>query len=241
MTLAEFYRYLSYGELINLSIANDGDGSIVPEAQARIASYTEHALKLLYTRFAHNRHFVILETQEAIKSYQIKSTHAVSDATVGNEAVRFIKDSVDEPFQGNVLKILSLVPIADEENIDPEEVILNDNRNPDTVKFLKYDTLYFKEPVEGKQYVLEYQTGHPAFSLPPDPNQEIELHPVLHDALAKKVAAKVFGTMNGQENLTKSQLLNSEYEDICKMVESQDLLQLSTTHEFKKLTNRGWV
>lgn len=66
MNLGTFFQSLSFGELSNLSIGENGAGTIKEAEQDRVASYTNKALTLLYSRLPHNVDYVILEQQEGV-------------------------------------------------------------------------------------------------------------------------------------------------------------------------------
>lgn len=241
MNVAELFRNLSYGELINLKIGMDGEGSIEPSAQSRILNYAEQALEQIYVRFSHNRDYVTLKLAEGVKTYDLTQIHAATNTDETNTALRYILDTEDNPFTGRLLKILAVKDLDDEEDEFNQELLLNSSRNPNAIELLSYNRLHFKTVVADRLLSVELSLRHKAFPLRVDPTFEIELHPALNDALCKLIAAKVYAAMNGQENAAKAANLTAEAEMIFQRAEAEDLLQLSTSNEAPTLRDRGFI
>ena len=66
MNLGTFFQSLSFGELSNLSIGENGAGTIKEAEQEKITHFTNQALTQLYSKFPHNVDYVILEQQEGV-------------------------------------------------------------------------------------------------------------------------------------------------------------------------------
>lgn len=243
MNVGDFFERLSYGELSGLSIGMEGGGTIDPDSQNRIVSYTKTALTGLYSRFAHNISYVKLELVEGLHDYKLNAIHAVSNEDVNNTDPRYILDSVDDPFTDNVVKVLAIAQLDDPDTVEDESKELRLNVHPSLggLKMPSYDKIYVPNPIAGAILNIEYQADHPKLSLPADETEEIYLAPLLHEALEMRVAARVYNAMSGEAHVTRAQLLQRRYEHLCLMAESKDLLQESETSTFDKVRDKGFV
>ena len=78
MTLAEFFKSLSYGELRQLAMSNDGDGTIRQKDQGTVLHYTNEALMILKTRFDVGMKDVLIELRKHITFYHLRKQFAES-------------------------------------------------------------------------------------------------------------------------------------------------------------------
>lgn len=242
MIVSELFENLSYGELSNLSMSLEGSGEIRAEDQSKLVRYTNQALKLIYARFPHNRDYVNIRLSEGRHKYPLQTKYTVSANEVAADQ-QFILDSVTEPFEGNLLKIIGIRQEDIETTLidETKPLKINSRYGIFSVQTLTYDTLYVGDPVDGAELRIEYQATHPRLTMPPDLTEVINLFPLLEEALELKVAARVYSSMNGEEYAAKASRLDAEYESVCQLIETKDLLQLSSSTEHDKLTNQGFV
>lgn len=240
MKISELFSQLSYGELSNLSIGNDGSGAISSEHYAKITHHTQKVLTNLYSRFMHKKDYYVLKLDESITKYMIDPLYAVSDTTPLNTKPRYIIDTVEEPFDQKIIKVMSVHLINEDTTLATEGILLNDDSREGSIKTLTYNQLYIREPVQDQLLMIGVQLNHPVIPQPVDLEYEIILAPVLEEALIAKVASRIYGSMNGQENLIKSQSLNAEYEAILQIVQFEDLLQTSSTEDHYRFVLGGW-
>ncbi len=223
-----------------MSISLDGSGDIDEIQKPKIIYYANQTLTALYTRFPHNMSYVNVELQEGLHSYYLRNTYAVSNTDVGNTAIRYILDSVEDPLPSRISKILSISD-KDAECYRDQEVLINDISRTTSVLKKGHDGFYVAEPVAGNIYTVEMQSLHDLLtSDEPDEDELIYLAPVLHEALTTRIAAKVYGAMGNEDAMIKSQSLMKQYETICLRAEADDTLQSSTSNEHDKLREGGW-
>jgi hypothetical protein len=233
MKLSELFRRLSQGQLMNLAISNDGDGSIMENKHSQIIQYTNEALLRLFSRYTLKENHLIIELTQNRTSYPLKLKYAQS---TGNPET-FIKDFPGQLFEDDVIQILE---VDDESGF---KYPLNDRERRDSLFTPMPNTLQVPFPVEGDALGILYRARHPL--LVPDGmnyiNQEIELPFTLEGALQNYIGHLVYSHMNGQENIVKSQEYLAAYETDCAEIEARDLVSQSFHTSHTKLEQRGFV
>jgi len=240
MNLGDLLTTLAHGELRSLGIVLD-NGSIDPDRRRGLVNYTNKALTRLYTRFKHEIDFLDLTLNDTIQRYWINPLHAVSDATAGNTRTRYITDTVDEPFTGGLIRILSIKERSSEDPLYDENLLMNERAEGyDNVRMMSYDKLWFREPELDRVLTLEYQKNHAFIELSAPDSTPISLYPMLEEALVMHIAGRVYVGIGGEDNLTRGTLYFREYERLCIMAASEDLLQDSGSNVTTKLADRGF-
>lgn len=221
MNVLDFFKKLSYGELSDLHLGSDGKGYIRPEAQPKIISHANSVLSVLSARYSHKLNYVTLEQGLDMYVYALDSRFAVSNTDPLNLVTRYIKDSADDPFLDDVVKITMIdVPGS---------------------KMLSHKTFRIPAPVPGTLFKVEYKAAFPQLKLPVDLTQEVELIPALLEALEFGVAARVYRGMNGQENIVKAQQLEASMERVLSIVDGKDLTAETESTYFDKVADKGFI
>lgn len=231
MKLEDLFSRLSYGELSNLSIGNEGRGSIREEDIPKVVAHTNDGLLRIYSRFVLSTKQLLVEQVRHITNYHLIPKFA--ESTGSDVEWPYIKDLPDEKFQGDLIRVLEV-------HDDRGELPLNDTGNPRSL-FTPYpQVLQVPEPRAGKPLSIEYQARHITLNNE-DLDQEILIPFVLEGALQSFVAYKIFSHMNGQDNQVKSQEHLNTYDGICIDVEARDLVNATTATSHYKLQERGFV
>lgn len=238
MKISELFQRLSFGELSNLSLANDGDGSISNPAKARLIHYTNEALLRLHSRFVLKETSLLLEQIGSRTNYPLLPQYAVS-STTSTETHRFILDSVSAPFLDDVIKVLR---VNDEAGfVFP----LNDDEDPNSLFTPQTNTLQIPVPQNEVVLAVTYQARHALLDSTLTGsnllNQTFSVPFVLEGALQAYVAHLVYSHMNGQENILKSQEYAGKYEQICAEIEKMDLANQTISVTNTRFEMRGWV
>jgi hypothetical protein len=243
MKLGDFFAQLSYGELSGLSIGMEGAGTIDPTQQMRVTNFTQKALTRIYSRFSHNVSYVNIALHEDIHTYRMQTQYTVSDDTVGNNATRYIQDSISDPFLGNLIKITAIRLEGETEDDDATDILINDTIFPGSAKTISFDSFYLSEPEADRFLTVELMMDHTELLVEGavDLETEIILAPVLYEALEAKVASMIFSGMSGEERMAKARKLESDYERICSLIEKRDLLQNSSSAANSKFSNGGFI
>lgn len=236
MNLADLYQSLSYGELSNLAMAGDANGTIAVSARPRIVHYTNEALLRLYARFLLKEEDLLLEMHEDISLYWLLPRFAVNYVPEGpadTEPVRYILDLPEAPFRGNLIKVLS---VFDSTGC---KLPLNDDEQPLSLFTPQANLLQVPHPrPEGGLAVL-YQARHP--KIQGDLEETIEVPEILLGALTSYIAYKVFSHMNTQDSTAKAQEHMAVYEAICAEAVEKDLVNTSISSSNARFHQRGWV
>lgn len=233
MTLQDLFRRLSFGPLSNLSIGNDGNGTIIDAKKPTIVEFTNEALLRLYTRFVLLEREVILEMREDVTLYEIRLVNALSQGGT----YQYVRDSIAKPFEDDILRIQAVYDVAG------CRLPLNDETQPGSVYSPKQDVLQVVKPIAGQPLYVTYQARHPvlSMSLPIVETQVIDVPLVLEEAMFSYIAAKIYGSMNGQDNQASATNHTNIFNSICAEVVDRDILSNSTSTRGYKLSDRGFV
>lgn len=232
MKLEELLSRLSYAELSNLSIGNEGRGSIRKEDIPKLVAHVNDGLVRIYSRFVLCTKQLLIEQVCHITNYHLIPKYA--ESTEGDVPWPYIKDLPDEPFKGDVIRILEV------HDSMGREYVLNDKDDPNSLFTPAPQLLQVPNPKAGQSLAVLYQARHDY--LENDAlDQEIYIPFVLEGALQAFVAYKVFSHMNGQDNQVKSQEHLNTYDGICTDVEERDLVNTTFATSHHKLQERGFV
>lgn len=235
MLLSELFQKLSFGELSNLALTNDGNGTIVEGKQAKLIGYTNDALLRLYSRFVLRENDLLLQVQAAQRSYPLDRKYALINPDRPPETVGYIIDSVTKPFEDDVIKILMVL------NSDGQQLPLNDPHRADSVFTPQPTVLQVSSPVDQAMLGIAYQARHPRIPIDNDLSAEVTVPAVLEEALQCYIAHLVFSHMNGQENSSKGAEYLNTFEMLSQGVEASDLVSNSYSSTNTRFAQGGWI
>lgn len=232
MKLTDLLTRLSYGELSNLSIGNEGRGSVRTEDIPKVVNHINDGLTRIYSRFVLCTRQLLVEQVRHITNYHLILKFA--ESTGSDEPWPYIKDLPDEKFKGDVIRILEVFDSTG------KEYVLNDKDDPESLFTPAPQVLQVPTPKAGQGLFVQYQARHDLLNNE-DLEQEIVIPFVLEGALQSFVAYKIYSNMNGQDNQVKSQEHLNTYDGICTDVEARDLVNATFATSFHKLDERGFV
>lgn len=227
---------LIYGELSAMHFATTGDTSDIKDKELKkMIAFTNDALTDVYTKIPMSIKTCVIDSQDNIAEYRLTKEHALTfdNDEEGNETVKYIRDSKEHPFTGEVLKILE---VRDELG---RRIPLNDEAFDGGV-FTPYpNVLLITHPSKEKSYEVTY-TAKPARIVWKQRRLEIaeqivEIPVQLEEALLAKIASRFFVGMSGQEVSQKYMELVQRYEQAVENYKSNNLIdttRLSDTHRF---------
>lgn len=235
MKLKELTSRLSRAELSNLAIGNNGDGTIQEKHIAKIVGYANEGLMKIYSRFILLEKSVIIQQYEYITKYHLLRRFSEANGAIGT--VKYIKDSINEPFTEDAIKIIEVY----DSNGIPRP--LNDTLRAGSLFTPQPTTLQVPTPKEGEALSVSYQARHPHLKEEGQNllDQNIDLPVFLEGALQSFVAYKVYSHMNSQEQKLIAQEHFQTYDGSCKDIEAQDLVNNTISTTTSKLADRGFV
>ncbi len=235
--LSTLFEDLSYGQLSNLALSNEGSGTILEESRPKLILYLNDALTNLYSRFTLRTKEVLIKQYKHITNYRLSMKYAMSQHEPEAEGYPYIMDLMGEPFVEDVIKILAV------RNSTGYKYPLNDVERPDSVFTPQYNLIQVPYPIEGMAMSVIYQAKHREMKLEElteDEPEGFEIPDVLYGALKSYIAYSVFSHMNTQESSAKAQEHLALYEATCSSVEDKDLVSTSISTTEGKFEIRGW-
>ncbi len=232
MKVSELLSRLSYAELSNLSIGNEGNGTIRPADVPKVMAHINDGLLRIYSRFILNEKLLMLEQYEHITSYHLNRKYA--ETFVPLAPYPYIKDLPGDPFKDDLIKVLEVYGEFG------HQYALNDKENPNSLFTPSPAMLQIPNPIAGAVISISYQARHLILDAS-DEDLDIEIPFVLEGALQSFVAYKIFSHMNGQENQLKAQEHLGTYDGICIDVIDKDLVNNTFSTTDHKLKLRGFV
>lgn len=236
MKLSQLFEALSYGELSQLAIGGSGSGVVPEEHYSALITHTNSGLTKLYSRFPLAEKELVIEQQEGITTYHLKSAFAQSN-TDSTEPVKYIKDSVDEPFLEDIIRLEMAYDVAGEE-------VPLDDRNAEVSWFTpSFNKLKIKEPVQGELSTLVYRANHPRISTDETDlgSVDVEIPSYLEEALQCYIASRVHSLRSTPEAMSESSLYYSKFSAICTEVENRNLTLNSQNVTNDKLDAKGYA
>lgn len=236
MKVAELFERLSYGELSNLAISEEGSGSIKEASKPKLILYANDGLLSLFSRYILKERQLILETLQHITNYHFKKKYAEIAGNDLGEPYKYIKDLPNEPFEEDVIKVLEVFDSSGQ----PRP--LNDKENRLSLYTPQPDSLHVPLPVSGQALGVLYQARHPKLEDKGGNvlDQYIDIPFFLEGALQAYVASKVFSHMEGQDNKITSVEHMTTYESKCAELETKDLINTTHHTSHQKLERRGF-
>lgn len=234
MTVTDLFRALSYGEFSNLSIGQDGQGSITAVAKPRIIQHANEGLLRLYSRFILSEKDVIVELVEGVTYYHLDSKYSETVHDPEDILYPYIKDLGREVFANDVIRVLSVF------DSHGNRLPLNDNELPASVFTPQARIIQVPYFLEQTSLSVLYQAKPPLLDHE-DPGGEIVLPEFLVGALTAHIAYKIYSFMNTAEASGKALEHKARYEEICLEAIEQDLVQTSISTTNSRFDKRGWI
>lgn len=238
MKVSELFYQLSVGELSNLSMSNEGSGSIREQDQGKLITYVNGALLAIHKRFVLVTKEVLIECYDHITNYHLKKRYALHSGST--EPYKYIIDLPNNMFKEDVIRVIEVY------NALKQKLPLNDPGRFGSVYTPSPLVLQVPEPITRNALSVVYQAENiPLNYVGLEPTevlaQEFELPHFLEAALINHISYKVYSHMNGQEHQAKAQEYLTLYEAECTDIEANDLVSQSTSTTTSKLHEKGFV
>lgn len=236
MTLAEFFEKLSYGELSNLYIGEDGAGGIPLEKWPAIISHINYGLTALHTKFPIKERDLIIQSYDHIAKYYLRPEYSRLN-TAATPKYKYIIDTPDDKFNGDVIKIIQVY------NEVGDPLPMNDNEQWASVFTPGFDILQINHPSNEDAFSVLYRANHTQIPLNTTDlaSVSVEIPVCCEEALLYYVAGRVFTNMGSEDHVTKGQLFLGKFETQCAFIEQEDLIHSSYVPTNIKPHLRGWI
>jgi hypothetical protein len=232
----DLFRALSFGELSNLSMSNEGNGTITAAAQPKIIHHLNEGLLKLYSRFVLKEDDILVQLYDHITFYHLNPRFAVNYVPVGgsdDEDIRYLLDMPGEPFKGDIIKILTVY------DSNGCKLPLNDDEQPLSLFTPQANLLQVPYPKNDMALSVMYQAKHD--KIQGELEETIELPDILLEALTNFIAYKVYGSIGSDNSTAKSLAHYAAFESVCREVEDKDLVSTSISTSNARFHKRGWV
>lgn len=233
-TVTQILQNLTFGELSQYAVGNAA-GGIVAEAEIpKVMSAINRGVNQLQLDMGLHENTVIIRLREGTHTYLLDSKHSM---ITGTESVLYIDDSVDQPFEDDVLRIRQIMnkygqphPINVKDDVNTlytptHKTIQNPFAVEDEVMAVVYTR--FTKPQEISTYVEADVTYLP---LP-----DYMLH-----ALYQYVASRMTAGITTQQEISDSQVWMQEYTKSVAAMKFDPQLA-AQEHTNTKLHDRGYV
>lgn len=233
MILQEIFRRLALTKLSNLADSEGKD--IADEDKEKILVHINSALLQLSTDFVLSKKTVVLALQEGMTEYVISGEYAVSSTDVDSTGPFYIIDTEDDPFQNDLIQILSVFDDAGyEHTIDDKTEWMSIYRSAYNKVIIPYDVR------EDGMLALGYQAKFPEVTLDKIGN-DIPIPHSLEEALLSYVAYGVYKDMNTAESVGAAQGHMMDYERLTDKAETKNLAGESLSDSGNKFSKNGWI
>jgi hypothetical protein len=247
MKLQEVFEQLSAGEFSQLSIGGSDAGVIDEGNYSKVLGHVNLGLTALFKRFRLKEGRLTLALQEGITSYKLKSAFAVNG--VGStEPIRYITDTVLEPFTDDIIKVEQVITSGD------YELGLNDASSP--ISVFTPNALELRVPealitgvdwpdeLDTDTLTVVYRAAHPKLTMLAgtlNPSQiTLELPDSHLEPLLYYVASRVHNPIGMNNEFHAGNSYYAKYEAACQALENQGL-QVDQDSQNSRLSRNGWV
>ena len=237
LTTSKILSRLAHGELSVLKMATGG--VIAAGDRPKVLIHLNDALTDIFTRFLLSKKEVIINSTVEATHYFIRYEYAASNVD-SEQPNLYLDDSGCEGFDGRIVKILNVFDAFG------RELFMNKAQEPLSVFTPQHDCLQITANHQSEQFWVIFQALHPIINYNPAPaspvvDTVINIPPSLERPLMLLTASKIFSGMTGQPNLTKSAMLNQEYELAVAEMEFRDSGSTSENMSNGKLEKNGFV
>lgn len=219
MKLSQLFDQLVYGELKAFKIggADSEDGLSTSDYPALVA-HTNLALSALHARFPIRRETVHIQQHAEISSYVLDLEYAASN-TDGAQPTKYIIDSVEDPYQDNLIKIDE---VTDEDGCRYALNIIDDCKSLTTPI---HNVINVPFPVDTNVMIVKYRANHPYISpagiVPANTN--IQIPDYLTRAFTLFIAERVLATQTSLGAIQAAQSYERKYEVECQRIDALGL------------------
>ena len=236
MYLSEIFDQLTYGELVHLEMGGAENSGVNSDYYPSLVANINLALTALHTRFYLKTKEVIVQQYEQIQTYTLHSRYAESN-TESLEPIKYIKDSIYQPFIDDVLKIEQ---VFDEGGV---EVKLNDENDYFSVFTPSFNTIQIPYNHPDNSIAVVYRANHEKLVITNDfhPSKiEVDIAWSYLEPLLFYVAHRYFVVNGLQGSGQDSVNFLNKYNASCNKLDQNGLINKSSATN-NRLELAGWI
>lgn len=208
MKIKRILEHLEYGILSKINLGGNTSMGVTSYNYPTLISAIELGLIELAQTFDFKQREVFIKQEDHIKIYELDSRFAVTNTT-STETYKYIKDSVDNPFLDDVLRIEA---VYDELG---NKLRLNDDNDPDSLYTPSVTSIQVPRPNAENSLSVIYSAG--GVELRKTGNdileQNVYLPVTLLQALCLFVASQVIAGKDSLEAKNESMVLERKYKE----------------------------
>jgi hypothetical protein len=235
MKLKDIITQLEYGELGKINLGANRKEGVSSYNYPEIISAINLGLIDLYARFDLKSRYTYLKQENHITFYELDRKYAETNTT-STETYKYIKDTVENPFTGSILKILG---IFNESGI---EYRLNDNTDPASYYTPTLTTIQIPVPDASKTVCITYVAAPETLEITGDTvlEQEVYLPILLLKSLLMFVTSRIVANLPMLEANSKSAEFYNKY--LAAITEAENFgVRVSDNTKNTKLEFNGWA
>lgn len=237
MKLQDIFDQLSTGEFSQLSIGGQEAGVINEDNYKPVIDHINLALTALYTRFNLKAGRLVVELQPDLDTYVLHSSYAVQGKR-SMQPVRYIKDTVAEPFLDDLAKVLE---VRDDTG---SELGLNDANDPLSIQTPSAKVLWTPKHLATAELRVRYQALHPKLVVGLgffDPARvNVELPDTHLQALLLNIASRAQAPVGMGAEFNASNAYFARYEQACQDLEFKGM-QVDRGGSNTRAQRGGWA
>lgn len=182
MKVSNIFNDLKYGELRHFNLGESEIEGLFPVHHNMIINLINQGLLDIYARVPLMFKEVFIQPKTNMTIYRLVEKHAVSNTTPN--VPKFILDSPEEPFYGNIIKINA---VYDKNGCS---IVLNDTAACNSIFVVGMDTIQIPNPSDVDPLSIIYRTFPKELYENGDITQEVDIPYVYKQALIHFIVAK---------------------------------------------------
>lgn len=235
MKIKRIIEHLEYGVLSKINLGGNTSMGITSYNYPTIISAIELGLLDLAQTFEFKQRELFIKQEDHIKIYELDIKYAETN-TSSTETYKYIKDTVDNPFTGDVLRIDA---VYDELG---NQLSLNDDNDPNSLYTPSTTSIQVPKPNAENTLSVIYSAG--GVELRKTGNdlleQEVYLPVTLLNALTLFVAAQVVSSKDSLEAKNESLVFERKYKEAIQLAIGYGTKVVDNTANINK-ERKGWA
>jgi hypothetical protein len=243
MFLSDLFDQLTFGEISQLNKGGEHNNQgVQPQDYPKVIPHINLALIEIYKRFDLKLSEVVVQQYDHIQLYYLRSKYAQTN-TASTEPIKYIMDSIYQPFQDDLLRIEKVI---DEEGkelyLNQEDSNFLDSNKYWSVKTPVFDGVQIPQPEKENQFIVTYRASHPLIPIKGvDPDTtEVNIPNALLEGVLLYIGGRVNLNRGTELSLAEGQTFMTKFELSMATVQRLNLVNTVDTLN-QKLDKNGWA